>query len=204
MTHHPVLDPFEPLQVDLGDDWDVNFLGVRTRRMFWIGGDQPRQDAGNLPRPDEEYLEWIDVLEAVSNARDRFTMVELGAGWGRWLVNAAAALHHRSDDMAYCLVGVEAEPTHFRWLRQHMLDNAIEPDRVELIKRRGRTRGRCCLVSHGGARGVVRPGNRELQRDPSVRRAGGRGNSGAEEENHPSYPVITTSSTRHGCLRSRG
>ncbi|MBA3430334.1 MAG: hypothetical protein H0U16_02480 [Actinobacteria bacterium] len=95
MRHHPVLDPFEPLQVDLGDDWDVNFLGVRTRRMFWIGGDQPRQDAGNLPRPDEEYIEWIDVLEAVSNARDRFTMVELGAGWARWLVNAVAALRHR-------------------------------------------------------------------------------------------------------------
>jgi len=100
VRHHPVLDPFEPLQVDLGDDWDVNFLGVRTRRMFWIGGDEPRQDAGNLPRPNEEYIEWIDVLEAVSNARDRFTMVELGAGWGRWLVNAAAALRHRSNDVA--------------------------------------------------------------------------------------------------------
>lgn len=35
--------------------------------------------------------------------------------------------------MAYCLVGIEAEPTHFRWLRQHMLDNDIEFHRAELV-----------------------------------------------------------------------
>lgn len=36
-----------------------------------------------LPAFDEEYFEWIDLLEAVTEATGEFTMIELGAGWGR-------------------------------------------------------------------------------------------------------------------------
>ena len=41
-----------------------------------------------LPYPDfcEEYFEWIDVLESVLAADQQFVMIELGAGYGRWLV----------------------------------------------------------------------------------------------------------------------
>ena len=43
------------------------------------------------PSFNEEYFEWVDVLEAVVARAGMFTMLELGAGWGRWLANAAAA-----------------------------------------------------------------------------------------------------------------
>ena len=57
----------------------------------------------DLPRFDEEYFEWVDVLESVLLTTERFTMIELGAGWGRWLARGAAAAERRS--VPFLLVG---------------------------------------------------------------------------------------------------
>lgn len=135
--HHPVFERFGLAQAQTEPGWDVNFLGVRTRTAFTatMSADQPSQVpfvGTNYPRFDEEYFEWIDLLEAVAAADGRFTMVELGAGWGRWLINGAAAA-------CLCgvteleLVGVEAEPTHFRWMQQHFRDNDVDPEVHTLI-----------------------------------------------------------------------
>lgn len=118
--------------------WYVNFLGVRTRVAFTAGmpGDPPtaaRFVETGYPAFDEDYFEWIDVLEAVVSCERRFTMLELGAGWGRWLVNAAAAAR-QCGVSELCLVGVEAEPTHYRWMRQHFADNGIDPESQPLVE----------------------------------------------------------------------
>jgi FkbM family methyltransferase len=115
----------------------VNFLGVRTRDEFTAGmpgvrSAQRRWTTTEVPAVNEEYFEWIDVLEAVEAAHDQFTMVELGAGYGRWLMNAAAAVRARSG-MSLRLVGVEAEPTHFGWMRRHFEDNDVPETAVTLI-----------------------------------------------------------------------
>jgi len=85
------------------------------------------------PAFGEEYLEWIDVLEAVAEAGPRFTTVELGAGWGRWLINGAAAAR-QCGVSKLCLVGVEAEPTRFLWMQQHFADNGIGPRSRRLVQ----------------------------------------------------------------------
>ena len=91
------------------------------------------------PPPDAELFEWIDVLEAVTRAAGGFTMLELGAGYGRWIVNAAAALHAYSG-LPPSLTAVEAEPTHFRWLELHCRDNDVDANLVQaaVAPRRGR------------------------------------------------------------------
>src|SRR6266446_2438109 len=66
-------------------------------------------------------------------AKERFTMGELGAGYGRWLANAAAALGYLNGP-PYKLIGVEAEPTHFRWLKEHMEDNRIDQSCCQLMQ----------------------------------------------------------------------
>ena len=78
------------------------------------------------PPVDGEYFEWIDVLESVALARDRYTMLELGAGYGRWAVRAAAAVRQRGISECH-LVAVEADPVHFTWLQQHFCDNGLDP-----------------------------------------------------------------------------
>ena len=91
-----------------------------------------RHAAPEYPPFDEEYFEWIDLLEAVAFAKDRFSMVELGAGWGRWSARAAAACLQRG--LPCHLVAVEAEPTHFKWMLQNFEDNGIRLDDCRLVE----------------------------------------------------------------------
>jgi len=82
---------------------------------------------------NEEYFEWIAVLEAAAEASEHFTMIELGAGWGRWLAIGALAVRQVSG-IPIMLVGVESEPQHFKWMKQHLADNGIKPEEQNLIQ----------------------------------------------------------------------
>ena len=104
-----------------------NWIGVTTRREYFV--EELRFVTVTPPPPDAELFEWIDVLEAVTRAAGRFTMLELGAGYGRWIVNAAAALRAYSG-LPHSLTAVEAEPTHFGWLESHCRDNDVEANLV--------------------------------------------------------------------------
>jgi FkbM family methyltransferase len=95
------------------------------------------------PECDENYFGWIDVIEAVLAAKDRFVMIELGAGYGRWLLSAVGVLRHLNP-IDYRLIAVEAEPTHFKWLKEHMLANDVKLENCELIN-----------AAIGGKRGIV-------------------------------------------------
>jgi FkbM family methyltransferase len=120
--HHPVFEEFRRRAQPV-----VNWLGVETRRSFF--DDDLEFVRLGTPPIDTEYFEWIDLLEAVTRASRHFTMLELGAGYGRWIVNAARALRLYSG-LAATLVAVEAEPTHFAWLEEHCRDNAVEADLI--------------------------------------------------------------------------
>jgi FkbM family methyltransferase len=97
-------------------------LGVTTRRTF-VAGETLSMIESPLPH---EAFEWMALFDAVAEATGRLTMLELGAGFGRWTVRAAAATRLYRPDLSFRLVAVEAEPTHFRWLEQHTADNDIE------------------------------------------------------------------------------
>ena len=138
--HHPVLAGVACWVGDVPPGFTVDFLGVRTRVKFTEGmvpggaaERGPHFGQPPLPPFDEEYFEWIDVIEAVKAARGGFVMVELGAGYGRWLVRAVAALR-RFNPLPFRLVAVEAEPTHFEWLHEHLRDNDIHPAEQTLIE----------------------------------------------------------------------
>ncbi len=135
--HHQVIERFGLWKGMVAPGFAVNFLGVKTRTCFYPPGlfSHPQEQfvTSEPPPIDEEYFEWITVLESVAAARDRFTMLELGAGWGRWMVIAAAALR-ASGGLPYRFIGVEAEPTHFRWLRQHLQDNNVDLGNCHLIQ----------------------------------------------------------------------
>ncbi len=136
---HPVFESFGTWEGWADPGWDVNFLGVRTRVSFFSLYEQladfstRRWVTAGQPVANEDYFEWITLLEAVTQADDSFTMVELGAGWGKWIVNGVAALRFRSH-LPYRIVGVESEPTHFRWMKQHLKDNDVDLGRATLIE----------------------------------------------------------------------
>ncbi len=133
--HHELFRKFPCWEGIVREGFRVNFLGVKTRADYWLTGEPAA--GGNqktaYPSFDEEYFEWLDLLHAVTRAKQHFTMLELGAGWGRWLTNAAFALRE-SSGLPYTLVGVEAEPTHFAWMEEHLRENGVDLDRCRLIQ----------------------------------------------------------------------
>ena len=132
--HHAVFYKF-PLYSGPGQaDYQIDFLGCRTQCSFVAG---TAGYAGEIhttyPSIDEEYFEWIDLLESVVEARNNYTFIELGAGFGRWAVRAACAARHWRQPRVR-LIAVEAEPRHFQWMVQHLSDNGINPDDHMLIQ----------------------------------------------------------------------
>jgi FkbM family methyltransferase len=136
--HHPIVRAQSRTPVLQDPEFVVDFLGLRTRVEFVSAMAkesepvrQPSMVTPGIPSFDEEYFEWIDLLEAAAEATSEFVMVELGAGYGRWLVRGAAAIRQRPD-CTFRGIGVEAEPGHFRWLKQHFRDNDIDPATMDL------------------------------------------------------------------------
>lgn len=109
---------------------NVNFLGQRTDPTI----DPSKTSSAGYPAISEESFEWVAVLEAVLEAHKTFTMFELGAGYGRWLVAAVCAARLKRPDLTFKLVAVEPEPTHFQYLIQHFLDNGLKPQEHRLIE----------------------------------------------------------------------
>jgi hypothetical protein len=66
--------------------------------------------------------EWTPCIRAVVEACDRFVCIELGAGWGTWLVATAAVARQRGVQLA----GVEASNADFQFMG--FRNNGLEAD----------------------------------------------------------------------------
>lgn len=83
--------------------------------------------------PNEELFEWIDVVESVAKAKERFVMFELGAGYGRWCINAMIALKFLNP-IPFHFVAVEAEKSHYNFLEKYFLAHRLKLEEHRLIK----------------------------------------------------------------------
>lgn len=127
----------------------ANWLGVLTRANVWAFPEEiitiyseERNEDFDYPINDEHVLDWVPMLEAVLHADECFVMVALGAGWGRWLSGGAFAATQKR--LTYRLVGVEAEPEHFRWMETHLKENKLDPGSYRLINAASSShRGEC-------------------------------------------------------------
>lgn len=77
-----------------------------------------------------DIAEWGAVLRAVDLATDRFTMIELGCGWGCWMNNAGVAA--RRAGLKTHLIGVEGDEGHIGFARESTAANAFLPEQVTL------------------------------------------------------------------------
>lgn len=115
----------------------MDFLGVRTRVHYVPEGRTYENQVVPLPTDDRPFLfetaEWEGMLRSVLEARGSLVAIELGAGWGPWLVSCHAAARQRGiDDIK--LAGVEASEDHFACMLQHLRDNGIDPEQHDLFK----------------------------------------------------------------------
>ena len=124
--HHEVFYGFKPFSGEEQPRCEVDFLGCKIRHEFWPAFRHTGIPERTYPPFNEQYFEWISVLESVVQARENYTMIELGAGFGRWMVRAAVAMRQLGGLPCHFLA-VEPEPLHFSWIPLHFQDNGIDP-----------------------------------------------------------------------------
>lgn len=136
--HDPVLLRFPPWRGQADGRFSYDFLGVRTDAQFktYFKPDPAGPRVTTYPKPDQVYFELVFVLDsAVSSCESHtepFAMMELGAGYGPWLVAAHRAVQ-AIDGRPCRLIGVEMDQRHMRHLVEHLRNNGIDPAEHTLI-----------------------------------------------------------------------
>lgn len=114
-----------------------DFIGTQTRCSYlpntYAGASGIVEGPPGTERfPLHEPSEWEGTLRSVLEAGSRFVAVELGAGWGPWLVAGARAAQLRGiTDIQ--LAGVEGASGHYGFLLQHFRDNGLDPAQHQLL-----------------------------------------------------------------------
>ena len=112
----------------------TNYLGVLTDPKYFPGILDGRAGTVEpIPIPanwHSDIAEWGAALRAVDLARDSFTMIELGCGWGCWMNNTGRAARRLGLDV--CLIGVEGDPEHLAFAREATTANGFEQSQVIL------------------------------------------------------------------------
>ncbi|MGN7829743.1 FkbM family methyltransferase [Agrobacterium radiobacter] len=130
MVNHQVFNSFRNCEEPANEQFWFDYIGTRIDRSFHsVKFDMTGVTKVPIPIIDEEYFEWVDILQSASEAKGRFVVVELGAGYGRWAARACLAARQRGVADINAIL-VEAEPVHAEWSAQHMRNNGIDNFRV--------------------------------------------------------------------------
>jgi FkbM family methyltransferase len=127
----PRLDPVEGAFRDmLGAITKVRYLGAGWHgRAGYVFRSVPRDREHSLHGTSE----WIGTLRSVLEAGRSFTAIELGAGWGPWLIaSRQAALARGIKDKDIDLVGVEGSSDHHAFMLDNFRTNGLDPARYAL------------------------------------------------------------------------
>ena len=112
-----------------------NFMGVKVPPSVYPpvlealqGKIEPVPDPGNW---HADISEWAAALLSVVRAKDgRYRIVELGCGWGCWLVNMGAAA--RARGLSVDLIGIEGDANHLINAREVLLLNGFSDEEFSL------------------------------------------------------------------------
>jgi len=83
------------------------------------------------PSASEWTVDWIACLLSARLAGERFAVVELGAGYGQWMVTAIMAYKALYPERPAHGMALEADDTHYQWLKEHVTKNIGRFDNVE-------------------------------------------------------------------------
>jgi FkbM family methyltransferase len=115
----------------------VDFLGSRIRTTsLWKEARALDGQLTGIPVPADfhaEAIEWIGLLKSVRSSTGQYVAMELGAGFGPWVIAGAVAARRKGiENIRLC--AVEGDSQHFQFLRQHFIDNGFEPDQHALFE----------------------------------------------------------------------
>lgn len=113
-------------------DHRVNYLGVAVHNRFLpFLADQPEVEGPPVPANwHGDMAEFGAALRAVDLARDTFTMIELGCGWGCWMNITGVAARRRG--LKVKVIGVEGDEGHIDFAREALATNGFSEDEYVL------------------------------------------------------------------------
>lgn len=126
---HPTIFESFPRKEILSDGLSVyDFIGSAIDASFKRGWEKNILPAGvkfkpGYPALSEWTVDWIACLFAAKFAGDKFNVIELGAGYGQWMVISIMAYKSIHPDCQAHGMALEADKTHFQWLEQHVNKN---------------------------------------------------------------------------------
>ena len=102
------------------------FLGIETECSFESGSSCAQKGSrearvNGLPPLSDHTFEWHDLIGALCLTHDTFRMLELGAGWAKWIVDAVGL--GRASGRRVVAIGVEAQPKHCEFAKAHIRNN---------------------------------------------------------------------------------
>ena len=167
-------------------DYLRNFLGVLVDPKILPAALGPRGgQIEAIPIPANwhaDIAEWAAALRAVDLARDSFTVIELGCGWGCWMNNTGAAA--RRTGLEVRLVGIEGDLGHLAFARETCASNGFDPAQVTLHRGVAAGRSGTALFPRqeraGGAWGL----------EPILGATDEQCRAAAAAESHDSLPMI--------------
>lgn len=138
-TRHPgqhwIFDAFAPFRGTVPAGANCDFIGSLTATDLdgaWAPL-QERAASAAIPSVGEAYFEWIDLLEAIHDARRSFVFFEVGAGYGCWTARALKGAAQRGL-VERSGVLVEADPRHAALIRRHMAANGFAEADYRLVE----------------------------------------------------------------------
>lgn len=117
------------------DGCHVNFLGVAVPTFVFDFLKGKEGELDEIPVPSNyhsDMAEWAAAIRSVDLARDTFTMIELGCGWGCWMVNTGFLAKRRGLKIE--VIGVEGDPKHVDFSHEVMRLNGIKSSEYSVVR----------------------------------------------------------------------
>lgn len=126
--HSRIFYEFKP-KMSVSDGRSIyDFLGTAIDATYKKGWERNIVPAGQAVTPgypavSEWTVDWLACLLAARFAGERFTAIELGAGYGQWMVASIYAYKSLHPHAPAHGMALEAEQTHYAWLESHVEKN---------------------------------------------------------------------------------
>ena len=101
----------------LGSGFFEKYDAIRDERDYWSGRCRVHSKDNRGPYPyHEDYFEYEDLLIALMICKDSPSMIEVGAGYGRWITNFVSACRRLRGGVGKAprVMAVEADPGHVK------------------------------------------------------------------------------------------
>ncbi len=113
----------------------MNFLGVAIDPQIFPSALEPLSgfiEAAPMPNNwHADLAEWGAALHAIDLSGPTFTMIELGCGWGCWMLNTGVAA--KRTDRTVHVIGVEGDAGHIAFARAGLAENGFADGEATLL-----------------------------------------------------------------------